>query len=247
MDSLFLAAEQAFASAPAVVAPSMPILYFGDLDKYRQSPLRVVTAALNPSRVEFPAVTPFQRFPHAANWMSADSPRTRREMVQTALNRYFVTSPYRSWFDSLEHVLAGFGTSFYGHRANTALHTDLLSPVATDPTWRGLTSREQEALAIPGVKIWHGLIAELRPHIVLLSVAAEHLDRLSFRSLSPWFTSIAVPAKPQFPIKTALAETAPGMFTDFIFARAAQKPFGFFSDVEKRSIGPGLRGSLCNW
>ena len=225
----------------------MPILYFGDLDKYRQSPLRIVTAALNPSRVEFPATSPFRRFPHAANWMRADSPRARREAVQTALNRYFVTSPYRAWFDSLEHVLAGFGSGFYGHRANTALHTDLLSPVATDPTWRGLTRRDQEALAAPGVRLWHSLIAELRPHIVLLSVAAEHLDRLLFRNLSPWSVRVVVPAKPQFPIRTAIAETAPNTFTDFIFARAAQKPFGFFADVEKRSIGPGLRGSLRNW
>ena len=60
MDNLFLAAENAHASAPAAirVSPSMPVLYFGDLEKYRQSPLRVVTAALNPSRVEFPSASP---------------------------------------------------------------------------------------------------------------------------------------------------------------------------------------------
>ena len=31
------------------VTPAMPILFFGDLDAYRTSPLRTLTVALNPS------------------------------------------------------------------------------------------------------------------------------------------------------------------------------------------------------
>ncbi len=36
-----------------VVHPSMPILYYGDLDRYFASELRIITVGLNPSREEF--------------------------------------------------------------------------------------------------------------------------------------------------------------------------------------------------
>lgn len=48
------------------VDPSIPILYFGDLTAYENSPKRIVTVALNPSNVEFPS--PSTRFPMAARW-----------------------------------------------------------------------------------------------------------------------------------------------------------------------------------
>ena len=47
------------------VKPAVPILFFGDLDAYRASPLRVLTVGLNPSGHEFPADQPFRRFPLA--------------------------------------------------------------------------------------------------------------------------------------------------------------------------------------
>ena len=38
---------------PSVVSPSLPILYFGNLPEYLNSNFKVVTAALNPSDMEF--------------------------------------------------------------------------------------------------------------------------------------------------------------------------------------------------
>lgn len=43
------------ADACYLVQPSVPILFFGDLQRYLASPVRVVTVGLNPSRLEFPA------------------------------------------------------------------------------------------------------------------------------------------------------------------------------------------------
>src|SRR4051812_23219231 len=48
-----------------VVKPSVPILFFGDLQRYLSSPVRIVTVGLNPSRIEFPCEARFQRFPEA--------------------------------------------------------------------------------------------------------------------------------------------------------------------------------------
>ena len=36
-----------------IVSPSIPIIWFGDIEKYMRSKLKVVTIALNPSNREF--------------------------------------------------------------------------------------------------------------------------------------------------------------------------------------------------
>ena len=52
-----------------VVKDAIPIPYFGDLDAYLASPIRVVTAALNPSNIEFPPSHERPRF-NVANGLS---------------------------------------------------------------------------------------------------------------------------------------------------------------------------------
>ena len=48
-------AYDAAAALPSRVTPAAPILFFGNLDAYRASLLRVLTVGLNPSHKEFPA------------------------------------------------------------------------------------------------------------------------------------------------------------------------------------------------
>ena len=47
------------------VRPAAPMHFFGDVDAYRASPLRMLTVGPNPSRMEFPVDRPFSRFPLA--------------------------------------------------------------------------------------------------------------------------------------------------------------------------------------
>lgn len=64
VDGVWAAHRTAIASGiGAVVLPSVPIAWFGDLEAYLDSPLRVITVGLNPSRLEFPSPDPFFRFP----------------------------------------------------------------------------------------------------------------------------------------------------------------------------------------
>ena len=53
------------AALPSRVNPSIPILFFGDLDAYFSSKVRVLSVGLNPSLHEFPSDSPFRRFPQA--------------------------------------------------------------------------------------------------------------------------------------------------------------------------------------
>src|ERR1700674_3514038 len=51
-----------FADQPFLVKPSIPILFFGDSNRYFSSELKVITVGLNPSRIEFPEKDRFSRF-----------------------------------------------------------------------------------------------------------------------------------------------------------------------------------------
>ena len=112
-------------SQPSRVTPSVPILFFGDLDAYWTSPLRVVTVGLNPSRREFPDGDPFRALP--VGWWQW-RPRAGT-LPSTRCRPISLLSPYSNWFNAFEQLLNGAGSSYYAERAgSTALHTDILLP-----------------------------------------------------------------------------------------------------------------------
>ena len=158
---------------PSRVTPAVPILFFGDLNAYLTSPLRVLTVALNPSLYEFPVDEPFRRFP-----LAGDSGNREPGRYLDAMSAYFYTYPYDRWFRHFEQVLNGAGSSYYtGEAASTALHTDICSPVATDPTRNDLGEAAHATLVADGCPLWHMLLKVLRPQIVALSVASKYLRR----------------------------------------------------------------------
>ena len=99
------------AASGSAVAPAVPILFFGDVDAYFGSRLRVVTVGLNPSSREFPADDPFGRFPLAEGIDCADV-----ERYVDALAAYFRVDPYAGWFGAWEPLLNGAGASYYPRR-----------------------------------------------------------------------------------------------------------------------------------
>jgi hypothetical protein len=129
---------------PFLVKPSIPILFFGDSNRYFSSQLKVITLGLNPSRIEFPESDRFLRFDSARRvYPRILSGDCYDEYLQT-LNGYFYdppNHPYKPWFNSFEPMLRGLDCSYYGNASNTALHTDLCSPLATDPTWSNLSEQ----------------------------------------------------------------------------------------------------------
>ncbi len=127
-NDLLAAAEAAFQAhrhaqqvCGAVVTPSSrPIAWFGDTTAYAASPLRILTAGLNPSQVEFPAGKPDRRFPAASGVEQAGS------AYVASLNDYFRVDPYWRWFNTYRPLLEGLQASFEGSfGSNTAVHTDL--------------------------------------------------------------------------------------------------------------------------
>jgi hypothetical protein len=125
----------------------IPILFFGDSSKYFSSKLKVITLGLNPSKKEFPD-DEFLRFSSARKIYPRILEGACYDEYLSALNGYFgpTSHPYKGWFNSYEHVLSGLDCSYYGTVSNTALHTDLCSPLATDPTWSNLEREKQNEL-----------------------------------------------------------------------------------------------------
>ena len=227
--------------------PAIPILFFGDLDAYFRSPLRVVTVGLNPSLEEFPADNPFLRFP-AAEWIDTGDQTQYLE----ALSAYFHKAPYSRWFSSFEPLLKGLGASYYAGMPSTALHTDICSPVATNPTWSGLEDDERKALEANGGLLWHDLLEVLIPQLVVLSVARHHLERIRFSARGNWrdiniFKQKSNGDERRRPYKVSarsyIVGTDPGLF---VFCRAGLVPLMEIGTLQKRELGEIILRELAN-
>ena len=216
---------------------AVPILFFGDLYAYRASRLRVVTVGLNPSLHEFPAGEPFSRFP-----LAADNRDREPSRYLDAMSAYFRTDPYHQWFNAFEPLLNGLGVSYYEAGASTALHTDICSPVATNPTWNDLDKAIQAVLEADGRPLWHMLMKELRPQVVAISVAKDHLKKIGFVPRTDWKIIHTFDRKAdgtsRSPYKVcARWHNVAGERSLFVFGRAAQKPLGTLADSQKRQAG----------
>ena len=171
-----------------------------------------------------------------------------------ALSAYFRadSSPYRRWFSAYEPFLNGTEASYYSGQPSTALHTDICSPVATDPTWRRLDPNHRRALERDGVPLWHDLLNALKPQVVVISVAGDHLEQVRFRTLSGW-TDVKVfyqtkdgsPRKQPIKVEARWHEVN-GKPSLFVFVRAAQTPLGFLGERQKREAGVIARELLIS-
>lgn len=224
-----------------VVRPSIPILWFGNSAAFSDSRVRVVTVGLNPSRVEFPDGDRFLRFPTARPLTAPPVTESERVAYVSALDSYFRSAPYRRWFDQgFERVLNGLSASYYESFPNAVLHTDLLSPLATDPTWGGLARGDRESLIRGGPPLWHELIRALQPDVIVASIAREHLDRILFPRIGRWSVIHTVDRDRPFVTEGVEVEVVPGKRTLLVFGRCVSIPFGSVSHDAKFAIGRAI-------
>jgi hypothetical protein len=228
-----------FEDQPFLVKPSIPILFFGDSIQYRSSKLKVITLGLNPSRIEFPEHDRFFRFSGARKVNPRFTVGVSCQEYLQSLNEYFhepPNHPYRPWFKSFEPLLAGLDCSYYGNAVNTALHTDLCSPLATDPTWSNLPREAQISLLPYGTRLWHSLVEWLSPDLIIASVARSHLKRISFPQQDGWKVVHRVERTNCYDVELTRLKIE-GKAAALVFGKAANTPFGTVSNVEKRKIG----------
>jgi hypothetical protein len=117
-----------------VVESSTPVISFGD-----PSAASVATLGLNPSINEFESdgrkldgeAQRLETLTSLGVSSLTDAPEAVLKAVVDACNNYFKRNPYRRWFDKLEEILAGIGTSYFD---GSACHLDLVQ-WTTNPVW----------------------------------------------------------------------------------------------------------------
>lgn len=224
---------------PWLAKPSAPVLYFGDLRAFKTSSLRVATVALNPSRKEFPLHAPFSRFPEA------NVSDIRAYLL--SLDAYFRTLPYNEWFGFYEQALSGLEASYYGQATHTAVHTDIGSVLASDPTWNRLDRHVRERIANCGIRLWHRLIAYLEPQLILWSTAASWLNLIELAPDSCWKdlrtfreTKTGTPRKRSIVVRARWYRLAKEARVLVAFIPAAQKPLARLSHSQKIEAGDAI-------
>jgi hypothetical protein len=228
------------------VKPSIPILFFGDSGQYFSSKSKVITVGLNPSRNEFPLQNRFLRFSSARKIYPRILEGSFYDKYLQALNEYFhrpPNDPLDEWFNSYEPLLMGLDCSYYGNAPNTAIHTDLCSPLATDPTWSKLSSEAQSSLLPYGIPLWHSLVEWLSPDLIIASVKRSHLRRISFPQQHGWRVVYTVERANPYNVELTKLKID-GKTAGLVFGKAAQKPFGTVSDVDKNKIGRAIKDHL---
>jgi hypothetical protein len=216
----------------------IPILWFGDLNRYLNSQTKIITTSLNPSNNEFGNLT--KGITYNTNYRFPDYNGSIESLV-SAYNNYFKINrnPYNSWFKaSFAAILQSFNASHYDNALNTALHTDIAIPYATDPTWTGLTNAEKNYLEPLGQKIWHELVTILEPDIILISASGGFHNKILFPKIyENWEVIIPKEKYPvlfnQFRVNNKIA--------DVIYQTQGRKPFLNMTKEEKLSIKNALK------
>ena len=161
---------------------SLPILWFGNIDAYSESERRIVTVGLNPSSNEFDGKT--DRFPLAHN-LYGKTVLTSKDcsIYYDAMNAYFENkdgkrkTAYTKWFNHFEKVLNCLDASYYSGNKNRAVHIDIYSPFATNPTWGNLSDNKNEAIKAASKMLYDRMVDFLKPDIVLISVGKNEMDK----------------------------------------------------------------------
>ena len=158
-----------------VVKPSIPIIWFGDMEGYRKSKRKIVTVAINPSNNEFTEIknTPpysFCRF-HGGEklWEKDELTADDKELLYSVLNNYFKDFPY-NWFNHFEKPLNCLDATYYpdNEQESTAIHIDVQSAIATDPTWGDIKDKQAQN-RLSNTALFEQLLEYLKPDIILLS------------------------------------------------------------------------------
>jgi hypothetical protein len=237
------------------VCPVPPILFVGDRNAYKNSKIKVITVALNPSKNGAKKEIHEKEFPR---WKSVtfSNIRVQPEEYLKGLEEYFYKDPNRNYFNAFEPILNGMETSFYvsGKGANQsfhniALHTDLCSQLTTDPNWGGLGDGVKQKLAADASSLWEKLMMLFKPNLVLASFGEAHLKWIKLppsdmkrqvEDINTWDTTFKIGEKP-FIVNGLLFNDGSKNQHNSLFARGhgSRRPF-MIKDEYKNELGRQL-------
>lgn len=243
----------------AVINGTINIDWFGDQKKYEKSPIKIITVGLNPSGIEFsvdkihktPNVS--LRFGHIPAHQIPKYPSTGN--FPNAWNNYFNFNPYKWFGQGFEHVLRGLNASYGGKLLQngeevscTAIHTDLCTPWATDPTWSQESSKVKIALTknytFPD---WVNLVVAIKPDIIIACIPQKY--RKALMGSKPLTDIIHI-----VHTKTGARRNRPVIIRAdvyqgalIVFGQTQNVPFGNVSTLQKNRIGQIINNCYQHW
>lgn len=229
--------------------PSLPILFFGDIEAYSRERFKVLTAALNPSDIEFRESKNDKNFSLFRFPFYSETSGT----LYLSLKDYFINTPYIRWFDSsYKQLLQGLGYSFYSDELKTAVHTDIVSPLSTNPTWSKLKSIKQfkneiQEIEQIGLDLWIELVEIIKPNLILMSLAKGHLSKLNLEFISEFDIQNITQGnkKRKRPYITNLYKLNLKDHSCFlIHSPSGTNPFRLISNSDQRLLGEKIRRNL---
>lgn len=161
-----------------VVKESIPVIWFGNIEKYKESELKIVTVGINPSLKEFPVL------PEKPRFSIPDFLSDNEEKLYNTLNNYFNNNPYTLWFEQYEKILEGSFNCSYGDKMqnkidklkNTAIHIDCCTAIATNPIWGHLDKNDKNKIIRDD--LFNSLIEYLEPDVILFSAGEEMFNKI---------------------------------------------------------------------
>jgi hypothetical protein len=217
---------------------TIPIDWFGDRVAYNRSKIRIVTVALNPSDKEF------RNNDGESFDIDLRFEGYKEKGLEAAYNNYFENSPY-SWFKSFEYILNGLDASYCTKKGmpNRALHTDICSPWATDPTWSNLSRQEKNNLMENehGFEQWKLLIEKLEPHVILFSIPEEYIKKLKLENELSDFIKITTTKNGEQRKQAVVIQKGVYGQSLAIFGRTWNVPFGALGEDQKKKLGQDIK------
>ena len=225
-----------------VVKPSIPIIFFGDLESYSKESLKVLTVGLNPSDTEF-------RLNKSDKYSLVRFPEYEgdHKSLELSLNNYFKNIPYKRWFNSLEPFLNGLGCSFYpDNNFKKVIHTDICSPLATFPTWSKLSKDVKNELLNKGFLMWKKLISETKPDLIIISTRYDYVKMLNPKKIKTLHTiTKKKDGSPRRPFNLELFEVDINNHnTLMVYGEPKNTPFGSVTTTDKTKMGEIVKNYL---
>lgn len=172
-----------------------PVPAFGNL-----SSAAVATLGINPSNREFVNSKGHEldgnerrfqtlRSLGISKWSDATS--SHLLSMENSCKNYFLYNPYNAWFKSLDNLISGTRTSYYGKKS-TACHLDLI-PYATSCKWTDLTSSQRTQLLSSTGDTLGLLLKDSKVQLLVLNgrTVIENLSKISdleykYRLMPTW-------------------------------------------------------------
>ena len=175
-------------------AIEMPILWFGDLEKFFIADRKIITVGLNPSDWEFhtkkgrgKGSPSLHRFFSNGGFPWKNQPTTdgERKAYIDALNNYFKTgNAYNTWFSKWNRILTALDASFNASSDQfQVLHIDCCTPIATNPTWNDLTEEKygttRDKILGNAKQFFADLVKFLDPALIIGCVAKNNVNAMT--------------------------------------------------------------------